>query len=352
MDPREEKLKGRVLHKLSMFLLGAVIALGALGRPPARAQTRADSLEALAGRYEQRLAMVDKEREKAASRFDKAAQRVNRLKAEPQNFVQRRRLERALRELQVLAGETESLERQQQELKAALDTTLAALWRHYDEEVTRLAESLEGDAVRLPEAAWQEKVRALALLRRKRAEVAGRIAAVPAALDSLPRWLLGPEDDYRRLEDKAALLLDRAARLRQEASRADRRLKQLRDEVALRERLNELVSEVALFDQRDETARPMAQGGSRAAPETGPARGTTDYTAAGAASSSGVVAPAGRLWSTDPSQLSTSEARLFMRELEAQKERLLALADTLTARSQELTKRAGALRAQRAPSPR
>ncbi|MBC7187463.1 MAG: hypothetical protein H5U38_10550 [Calditrichaeota bacterium] len=345
-------MKVHVLHKISMFLLGAVIAFGALGGAAALAQTRADSLEALARRYEQRLVMVDKERAKAAARFDKAAQRVNRLKAEPQNFVQRYRLERALRELQALAEETESLERQQQELQAALDTTLVTLWRHYDAEVTRLAESLEEGAGRVSHAAWQEKVRALALLRRKRAEVAGRIAVVPAVVDSIPRWALSPEDDHRRLEDKAALLLDRAARLRQEASSADKRLKQLREEVTLRERLNELVSEVALFDQRDETARPMAQGGSRAALETGPGRGATDYAAAGAASSSGVVAPAGRLWSTDPSQLSTAEARIFMRELEAQKGHLLALADTLAARAHELTKRAEALRAQRAPSPR
>ncbi|MCR4439527.1 MAG: hypothetical protein QHJ34_15870 [bacterium] len=336
-------------HPAGLLALGAAIALSAIGAPQAWAQTRADSLETLARTYEQRLAVVEKERENAAARFDKAAEKVNRLKVETQNFLQRRRLERALRELQVLAEKTESLERQQQQLKTALDTTLAALWLHYDAEVTRLAEILETG---LPEDARQEKMRALAMLRRKRAEVAGRIAVVPALLDSLPRWALGPEEDYRRLEDKAALLLDRAARLRQEAASADRRLKQLRDEVALRERLNELASEVALFDQRDETARPMTQGASRASLETGPGRGVSDYTAEGTAGRSGVVAPAGRLWSADPSQLSTAEARLFMRELEAEKGHLLAMADTLTARSQELTKRAEALRAQRAPSPR
>jgi hypothetical protein len=331
---------------LSAGLLVAV-AVAVLFAPGAnmRAQSEADSLEALARTYEQRLAAIEKEREQVLGRFEKAAQKVDRLKEQEQSFLQQRRLERALRELQTLADAAEAVERQLQELKAARDSTLAALWAYYDAEVSRLAASIESELPRLSEKERLEHGRALVALRRKRAEVSGRLALLPSAPDSLPRWALTPEEDYRRLEDKATLLQDRAARLRQDAAAVEKRLQQLREEVALRQRLNELLSDVALFDQHDETIAPLA-GGGKAAMEA------DSYSRFGEATTAAqtVVAPTGRLWTADPAQLSNAEAELFMRELQAHKVRLLALADTLAARAQALAQKAALLRGSPLPT--
>ncbi|MGQ9852501.1 MAG: hypothetical protein ACUVTG_03770 [Candidatus Oleimicrobiaceae bacterium] len=311
------------------------------------AQGKADSLEATARAYEQRLMDMEREKAQAVANFEKAAQRVHRLKEQKQGFVQRHRLEHALRELQVLAQTVEGLENQLRELRAARDSTLIALWAHYDEQASKLAKSLEKELPHLTETERLERARDLAALRRKRAEVSGRLTVVPVAPNSLPRWALSPEEDYRRLEDKAALLLDRAFRLREEAAVAGKRLKQLREEIALRQRLNELVNDVALFDQHDETITPLAK---RA--EMVPTEFTSD-TRSGLGSTTGahaVVAPTARPWSADPAQLSSAEAELFMRQLQAEKARLVALAGTLEARSRVLTKKATQQQSAQGPS--
>lgn len=331
----------------ALFPIAAVLPLLLFLAHNGLAQSKADSLEAMARTYEHRLADMEKERAQAVANFEKAAQKVNRLKEQKQAFVQRRRLEHALRELQVLAHTVEGLENKVRELRAARHSTLVALWAHYDEQASTLAESLEKEIPHLTETGRLEMARALVALRRKRAEVSGRLTVVPVAPDSLPRWALSPEEDYRRLEDKAALLLDRASRLRQDAAVVDKRLKQLREERALRQRLNELVSDVALFDQYDETITPRAKRVEMVPP---------DYTSdrrSGLGSTTGahaVVAPTARPWSADPAQLSSAEAELFMRQLQSEKARLMALADTLEARSHVLTKKATQLRSSQGPS--
>ncbi len=331
----------------AVLLIGAAVILLWSLAANGLAQGKADSLEALARAYEQHLANMERERTQAVANFEKAAQKVNRLKEQKQSFVQRRRLEHALRDLQVLADSIEDLENQLRELRAARDSTLVALWSYYDEQVSKLAESLDREIPRLSETERLERVRALSALRRKRAEVSSRLTVIPAAPDSLPRWALSPEGDYRRLEDKAALLLDRASRLRQDAAAVDKRLKELREEMGLRQRLNELVSDVALFDQHDETITPLAKSGGMV---------PTDFawdTRSGFESTTGtqaVVAPTARLWGADPAQLSSAEAELFMRQLQAEKSRLMALADTLEARSHVLAQKAAQLRSSQGPS--
>lgn len=331
----------------ALFPIAAVLPLLLFLAHNGLAQGKADSLEATARTYEQRLAEMEKERAQAVANFEKAAQKVHRLKEQKQGFVQRRRLEHALRELQVLAQTVEGLENQLRELRAARHSTLVALWGHYDEQASTLAESLERETPHLTETERLERARALVALQRKRAEVSGRLTVVPVAPDSLPRWALSPEENYRRLEDKAARLLDRASRLRQDAAVVDKRLKQLREEIALRQRLDELVSDVALSDHHDETITALAKRAGMV-----PTEFTSD-TRAGLESTTGaqaVVAPTARFGSRDPPQLSSAEAELFMRQLQTEKARLMALADTLEARSHVLTKKATQLRSAQGPS--
>ncbi len=339
----------KVPDSVCTLLLAVTIVSFALPWVQSRAQSGVDTLELRAARCEARLAELAEEQKELAARLEKATQKVAKLKEGLQNLFSRRRLESALRELQSLADAAEATERQQRQVNASLDSTLALLWAHYDAEINRLVAALDEEGGSWSPTQRQECLQAISVLRRKRAAASARMASVPAQLDSLPAWALTSEDDYRRLEDKAMLSQERAERVRQEGQAAEKRLRQLREELLLRKRLNELVREMALLDQRDETVRQAEAAGAEGGVlptsfESTGSRGVKATTEAYV-----VLPPAGRLWSADPSQLSPAEAEQFIRQLEKERARLSALADTLAARAQALAQKAALLRTQQAP---
>ncbi len=277
------------------------------------------------------LATIKRASEKNARQGDSLAVLISRLKQKDDlGYFGKRRLGGLLRDAQSLAVEQEKLDAQAAELHrqrskavatleslytAAMDSMLKYVANHSS--IDGIEKNRIGEEVRLLNAKRQQL--------QSSEKVVGDTAEPPSPVIE---W----DDTPKEIEAKADFYRDREDRYREKAEELQGHIKKVRDETTLRKRMAELVDDTRLFDHRDE---PFATKTTAAgAPTTddraklgGPAT-TNDFSESRNAPA---MTAADQLLTFDFQSLPIYDVDDYLKVLEAEKQRLIATADSIAA---------------------
>jgi hypothetical protein len=166
------------------------------------------------------------------------------------NYFQRQRLERLLKDSQDLSVQMESIDNRVAALQRRQSRLSNGLIRLYEDEIKRYLASLEVSA--MPPEKRQTILNHIARLRKKKdtLKATGNSQGVHQVL--LAEIQIDPDDTPRRVKQKADLLKDQEDKLLRYSSQMSEKLADLQQELALRNRIDDMVADIALFDQQDE----------------------------------------------------------------------------------------------------
>jgi len=266
------------------------------------------------------------------SQSDSLAGLINRLKKPDLSYLERGKMEKWLAESQEMADARQKKLAQ----RKTLGDQVALLAAQLDQRYAALIDSLVQVAC-------------------NNADMTARLQAFRAKRHDLLRLLIIPEDPLlgapvqettgqmpEEIEARAGLLRDREDKLRQRAGAADARIKQVRQELALRKKMAELLDDVRLFDQRDEAVAVTSKTAREATVDVGSTKG---YGGAGeGAQTVEVAAPMERLLQQDVRSLSPEEVEAYLMQLERERQKWLVQADSLERAAVEHDRRALELR--------
>jgi len=244
--------------------------------------------------------------------------------------------------------------RRSQELSSQLTEvarSLASAEADAERRDSELMESLSAELQRL-QAAWDETPS-----RERREQLAARLQSLrsereklraPLPLRAVPQ--LQPTrvaQDPEELRRQVDALRDAEDKAKRQLSTVDARIGELREEQALDRRMREFVGEQALFDDRDRRFRlsqhPNEGGGPTSLQNPGPSGGVSVPGGAQVSAAPRSVEKPPQIDEPHPMALGTGDS---LPSLEAQRERLRALAQQLHERAEQLEERA---RAKEAP---
>ena len=332
------------IHRKVFVLLGWVILL--VG--PALAQQEMKSLErqltqvqAAQDSLAQRMAELKRQADSLATRIADIRSR------EPLGFVERRRLDGLLKKSQELTARQEAALERRTELERQSQSLRVRLRKLYDARIDSIMSRLD----RPQGVSRVERERLgleIRLLRAKR-----------AALDTPEaRRLVSPSSENpdfeqtampQNIEARAVFFRDREDRYRAKAMELEARIARVREETRLRKRLAEMVDDVRLFDSRDEAVRPEKSATRVATQDFAEAgkRGFDSWSNADYMIGIGntlAIKRADQLLSLDFWTLPAYDIGDYLRDLDAEKKRLLAAADSLAALAKEYEQKAQQLR--------
>ena len=170
------------------------------------------------------------------------------------NFVEKRKLDRLLKTSQQLAAKQEKTLQQQSKLSRKLREIKMQLQSWYAARLDSLVKLVESHPAgdRRYKKEWSDEIR---VLQQKIALLRPSSQIVSAGVnDAAPQ--INDKDTPREIENKASFFHDREDKYREKAQQIEKKIKQVKDDAKLRQRMAEMVDDVRLFDSRDETVRP------------------------------------------------------------------------------------------------
>ncbi len=272
---------------------------------------------------QRQLSLLQTENQKLQLQSDSLAMLINTLKTAPtMGFLERRKLERLLRESQDLASAREYNLHEQRQQNNHLGQIVATLLNRYDAVIDSLVKVAEesGDLSRVETASRIQTLRA------RRSSLNAQSANSGQSLQR-PELALQPHDLPEEIEAKADFLRDRADRLRQQERTLEQRIQDVRAETTLRKKMNDLITDMRLFDQQDEAIR---SGTLTSSPSERPAYGDkagADFSEA--LTGQTMMTSADHLLRVDIRALSEQDTDAYIRQLEAERKRLSSRADSL-----------------------
>lgn len=237
------------------------------------------------------------------------------------NYFQRQRLEDLLKDAQSISNEIEQIDREIREFREKQNQVGIRLLELYDAEISARVRALEQE--KLTPENKQAHLKRIESLREKQAQV--RQALDPNGVGELQlnKLQIETDDSPRQIERKADLLKDQEEKLRKYANRLDEQAKDLRKELNLRTRINDLVTDIALFDQQEEA---VTDASTQSVESLGPIGETSDVSQR----RSGLEGlPLGQR-DFDFTSLSTDQLETLLEKMAAQKARTEATADSLS----------------------
>lgn len=179
------------------------------------------------------------------------AKEIRDLKAkENRSYFQQQRLERLLKDSQDVTNRIEKLDSQLQALQKSYVKSGKKLVGLYDSEISRLLKQLENQ--QLAAARQREVLQEIERLRVRSESLKDRIGESKIAKHKIPRVEIEADDSPKQIEQKADLLKDQEDKLRASASLIEKRANELKKEMELRSRMNDLVTDLSMFDQQEE----------------------------------------------------------------------------------------------------
>ncbi|MFQ5866054.1 MAG: hypothetical protein ACE5IW_12575, partial [bacterium] len=160
------------------------------------------------------------------------------------------RLERLLKDSQDLSNQIEAIDSELRSLDKLYGKTGNRLISIYDSEIKKSLNKLEKkkNSPDLRQALFQT----IENLRLKKEQVKQKIRPSPFAQIRIAELQIDPDDTPKRIEQKADLLKDQEDKLRRLVAQISRQTNELQKELAIRNRMNDLVTDLALFDQQEE----------------------------------------------------------------------------------------------------
>lgn len=223
------------------------------------------AIETDSGRLETQLAEKTAELQQAATNHQQLtaqagtlASKISDLKTKLElNYFQRRQLEDHLKASQELANQIENLNRRIIQLRNAAQAIREALVAAYDQQIDQLLQ--ESQQARLSSSRKKNLLKQLTQIKSKRNTLQTQMDWELADSFKINEVEIHESDTPRKIQVKADWLKDLEQRLRTNAGKIEQVVLNLKEEIDLRDKMQEFEQELSLFNHRDETrAMPVA----------------------------------------------------------------------------------------------
>lgn len=310
----------RRLFILTVCFAAAILATGSLAQESATEQTFAQ--------LEMQLQARRAEKQQLRSHIVQSNQQIDELQSLGKlNYFQRQKLEDLLRKTQDLSNQLQQLNVQVEELEKEFRDAGERLLAEFEREISALLNGLKNAT---PERVEKERsLRKIKELRAKAEQVKRKIQPTAQSTLYLGKVEITPNDSPRKIRQKADLLKDQEEKLREVANTLRQQKQELQKEVELRNRIDDLVTDLALFDQQEEV---IGNVGVTGAAVNRPVDGETAGVQEGFAQGPGGLIVSQKNF--DFSTLSTEQLEELLLQLTAQQKRLETKADSLGNRAQ------------------
>ncbi|MFQ5652141.1 MAG: hypothetical protein ACE5IY_19605 [bacterium] len=212
------------------------------------------ALEVIELKFEQAagtIMQLEQQRSSLNEQLRQKAQQIQRVREKKTlNFLEKQRLEALLRESQDLGNQISQIDTKLRQANQAYATIGSQLVRRYEAVLDSLLAELEESKVGAE--ARQKRVQRVEALRKRKEEVQQRIGGQALGEIEIHKLEIAPHDTPKRIRQKADLLKDQEDKHRRLSRQLERRTEELRKELRLRNRIGDLVTELALFDQQEE----------------------------------------------------------------------------------------------------
>jgi len=197
-------------------------------------------------------------------RLQQKATQVQELKNKNNlNYFQHQKLEGLLKDSQDISNRMADFDSDLRKVNQRLVKTGNELLTIYDSEIKKSLKNLETKD--LPQEYPKTILQNIETLRRKKENVKSRIGPENAIEIRMSQLQIEPDDTPKRIKQKADLLKDQEDKFRRLAGRLNSQKEGLKKELNLRNRIDDLVTDLALFDQQEEILGNLstAQGANR-----------------------------------------------------------------------------------------
>ena len=179
------------------------------------------------------------------------AKEIQDLKAQSgRSYFQQQRLERLLKDSQDVTNQIKKMDSQLYSLQNAYVKTANRLVYLYDAEISKLLKQLENQ--KLESARQRDFLQEIERLRLRSESVKNKVGTSKIGQHKITRIQIEADDSPKQIEQKADLLKDQEDKLRAAATRIETQANDLKKEMELQNRMNDLVTDLAVFDQQEE----------------------------------------------------------------------------------------------------
>jgi hypothetical protein len=197
------------------------------------------------------LQSLSKQRMELNNRANGLAEEISTLKNQKDSgYFQRQRLENLLKNSQELTRETEVLDKEIFSANQKLQLQCEQLIQMYDIEIDKLINQIKNR--KIDKSARKDMMFQLGVTKEKRELVQSRIELGIQEIIELNQFALESEDNPRQMREKAEWLQDQEKKLRTNAAGVGRIIKNLKDEIEIRDKMVELEQDLTIFSHRDE----------------------------------------------------------------------------------------------------
>jgi len=179
------------------------------------------------------------------------------------NYFQRQKLEGLLKDSQDLSNRMAAYDSEIRKMSQGLVKTGNELLTIYDSEIKKSLKNLETKD--LSQEYRKTILQNIETLRRKKETIKSRTGQDDAIEIRTSQLRIKLDDTPKRIKQKADLLKDQEDKFRRLANRLNSQKEELKKELNLRNRIDDLVTDLALFDQQEEILGNLstAEGASR-----------------------------------------------------------------------------------------
>ncbi len=166
------------------------------------------------------------------------------------NYFQHQKLEGLLKDSQDLSNRMADFDSEIDKMNQSLIKTGNELSTIYDSEIRKSLNNLENKD--LSQEYRKAILQNIETLRRKKRNVKSRVGQENTIEIRMSQLRIAPGDTPRKIKQKADLLKDQEDKFRHLANRLSSQREELTKELNLRNRIDDLVTDLALFDQQEE----------------------------------------------------------------------------------------------------
>ncbi len=288
--------------------------------------------------YESRYHSASAASEILSHQADSLAKVIQKRKSNnSRNILSDRALAEELKLSQELSGKLQNAQHFEEVQLDSLIRKAEQTLKILNDEVTRL--TIQFSAAKSNGNSAQQKIFAGELREveklRQRCQTLLKNTPAPAPLMQV---MVQPDDSPEVIAQKADFMLDQSDRLLRNAIQTEEKAKQVRQELAMRERLADFVEDLRVFDPSSDAAQSAAQSGD---PTALPNESRDE--ASGSFADRAATQPINSLllandtvWPQDISQLSNANLKKWITQLENQRKYWVAQADSLVKRAMEM----------------
>lgn len=234
----------------------------------AQHETSGKTLETTFAKLDSVILKLTEEREMLSKKVEHKAIEIQELKSKKElNYFQHQRLEALLKDSQTLAGQIEATDAELKESDKLLKKTGTELLSYYDSEIKSGLKKLENH--KISKEMKETLLLKVQTLRTRCEAIKQKIGYEEQPQIKISKIEIQSDDTPRQIEQKADLLKDQEDKYRNLSEQLAKQGSELQKEIEIRNRMNDLVTDLALFDQQDEALGNLASESKTANVENG-----------------------------------------------------------------------------------